>query len=75
MPEIISELRVLRSCRISDTQSKIKMEGADAKEEADYPCLDVLILELKFSHANLSLLASSLKPTLNYNSGLLAGME
>lgn len=73
MPEIISELRVLRSCRISDTQSKIKMEGA-AKEEAGYPCLDVLILEL-FSHANLSLLASSLKPTLNYNSGLLAGME
>lgn len=51
------------------------MEGADAKEEAGYPCLDVLILELKFSHANLSLLASSLKPTLNYNSGLLAGME
>lgn len=73
--EIIPELGVLDLGRISVThRGRLKWKEM-MKGGREHPCLEILILELKFSHSDRSGPAPFPKPTLNDNSRPLTGME
>lgn len=72
--QIFSELRVLDSWSFWDTQSKIKMKGNPAKEEENIPAFKYWYWSLSSPLQSLCVGPFS-KPTLNYNSRLLVGME